>query len=289
VVASIDDLRVQEGQKVDLDHWPTRVDPLYESKKEYRRLLKHNVARLSELQNGFYAANEFAMLIIFQAMDTAGKDGAIKHVMSGVNPQGCQVHSFGHPSATELEHDFLWRTTEALPERGHIGIFNRSYYEEVLIARVHPEILSAEHVPDGIGPNKMWEHRYESINDHEKHLHRNGTHIIKFFLHISKEEQRQRLLARIDKPSKNWKYNPDDLVERGYWDDYMDAYEACLSATSTDHAPWYIVPADDKKNARLFVSNVILQAMSKMHVELPPLTEERLQALQEGRRRLEGE
>jgi PPK2 family polyphosphate:nucleotide phosphotransferase len=222
-------------------------------------------------------------------MDTAGKDGAIKHVMSGVNPQGCQVHTFRHPSATELEHDFLWRTTQALPERGNIGIFNRSYYEEVLIARVHPEILEAEQVHDYRSGEDVWRHRYESINDHEKHLHRSGTHVIKFFLHISKEEQRQRLLSRITKRSKNWKYNPDDLKERQYWDKYMDAYQRCLGETSTEHAPWYVVPADDKRNARLFVSNIILHTMAGLEVSLPPQTEERLKELEQGRLALEAE
>jgi len=289
VVASIDDLRVREDEKVDLDKRKTRVEPLYESKEEYKRLLRANVDRLSDLQNAFYAASKFALLVIFQAMDTAGKDGAIKHVMSGVNPQGCQVHTFRHPSATELEHDFLWRTTQALPERGNIGIFNRSYYEEVLIARVHPEILEAEQVHDYRSGEDVWRHRYGSINDHEKHLHRSGTHVIKFFLHISKEEQRKRLLARITKSSKNWKYNPDDLTERGYWDQYMDAYQRCLSETSTEHAPWYVVPADDKRNARLFVSNIILHTMAGLEVSLPPQTEERLKELEQGRLALEAE
>ncbi|HXE42674.1 MAG TPA: PPK2 family polyphosphate kinase, partial [Candidatus Baltobacteraceae bacterium] len=220
-------------------------------------------------------------LLIFQAMDAAGKDGAIKHVLSGVNPQGCQVFSFKHPSARELEHDFLWRTTQCLPERGNIGIFNRSYYEEVLIARVHPEILRAEDLPDELRDGKkIWEHRYHSINELEKHLHRNGTRIIKFFLHLSKEEQRKRFLARIDDPDKNWKFGRDDIKERDFWSDYMKAYEECLSATSTKHAPWFAVPADDKKNARLIISQIILDALNDMKVVFPTVDAKRKKELQ---------
>ena len=227
------------------------------------------------------------MLLIFQAMDAAGKDGVIRHVMSGVNPQGCQVSSFKHPSATELQHDFLWRTTRDLPERGRIGIFNRSYYEEVLIVRVHPEILRNEGVPDGIADeHSIWHSRYRSILGLERHLHYNGTRIIKFFLHLSKEEQRKRFLARIDEPEKNWKFSIADIEERQYWEQYMKAYENCLAATSTDHAPWYVVPADDKQNARLIVSHVILHTMRHLKLHYPETSEARRRELLEIRKRL---
>src|SRR5450830_1228324 len=228
------EFRVREGDKVNLHKWPTKVEPFYKSKQQYRKLLRAHVAQLSAQQQRHYASNRYAVLLIFQAMDAAGKDGAIKHVMSGVNPQGCQVFSFNHPSAAELEHDFLWRTTQCLPEQGRIGIFNRSYYEEVLIARVHPEILRAERLPDRrLDAKTVWQERYRSIVDSENHLYRNGTRIIKFFLHLSEEEQRKRFLARIDKPEKNWKFSLADLEERKFWKQYMLAYEACLSATST--------------------------------------------------------
>ena len=265
-----EDFRVPEGKKVKLGKWPTVVRPAYKSKGEYEELLAEHVAQLSALQQLLYASNSHAVLLIFQAMDAAGKDGAIKHVMSGVNPQGCQVFSFKHPSAAELEHDFLWRTTQCLPERGRIGIFNRSYYEEVLIVRVHPEILGSEDLPEASPDRKtIWKERYRSIVQQEEHLCRNGTRIIKFFLHLSKDEQRKRFLARIDEPDKNWKFSQADLTERGYWDDYMKAYEDCLSATSTCQAPWYVVPADDKENARLIVSRIILDTLSALEMSYP--------------------
>ena len=227
--------------------WPTLVDPVYKSKEQYQELLDEHVAQLSAQQQLLYASDRHAILLIFQAMDAAGKDGAIKHVMSGVNPQGCQVFSFKHPSPAELQHDFLWRTTRDLPERGRIGIFNRSYYEEVLIVRVHPEILRGEGLPDAPRHDKtVWHDRYRSITNLERHLHGNGTRIIKFFLHLSKEEQRKRFLARIDEPEKNWKFSLADIEERKFWKQYMKAYEECLGATSTTNAPWYVVPADDK-------------------------------------------
>ena len=280
--------RVSEGEKVRLERWPTRVRPVYRSGEEYRRLLDGHVSRLSDLQQLHYACNRHALLIIFQAMDAAGKDGAIRHVMSGVNPQGCQVFSFKHPSATELEHDFLWRTTRSLPERGRIGIFNRSYYEEVLIVRVHPEILRGEEIPDGrSGGKSFWHHRYRSINDLERHLVRNGTRIIKFFLHISKEEQRKRLLDRIDNPQKNWKFSAADIEERKYWNAYMEAYGDCLSATSTNRAPWYVVPADDKDNARLIISQVILDAFESLGLSYPRAGRKRRQELLAMRRQLQ--
>jgi PPK2 family polyphosphate:nucleotide phosphotransferase len=270
------EFRVAEGDKVDLDKWPTVVKPVYKSKAQYQKLLEDHVAQLSSRQELLYASNRHAVLVIFQAMDAAGKDGAIKHVMSGVNPQGCQVFSFKHPSAAELEHDFLWRTTRDLPGRGRIGIFNRSYYEEVLIARVHPEILRTEGIPDATDPGKaVWHNRYRSIVDLEKHLHANGTRIIKVFLHLSKDEQRKRFLARIDEPEKNWKFSLADIEERKFWKPYMKAYEHCLGATSTADSPWHVVPADDKENARLIVSQIILDTLDKLKMAYPKTTEAR--------------
>lgn len=275
-----EDFCVKEGKQVDLKKWPTLVKPAYKSKKEYKKYLEEHVEELSELQHLHYASNRYAVLLIFQAMDAAGKDGAIRHVMSGINPQGCQVFSFKHPSATELEHDFLWRTTRSLPERGRIGIFNRSYYEEVLIVRVHPEILRGQGLPDGLLDEKtIWRERYRSIVDLENHLHRNGTRIIKFFLHLSEEEQRKRFLDRIDEPEKNWKFSQADIVERGFWKQYMQAYEACLSATSTKIAPWYVVPADDKKNARLIISKIILDTFNSLKMHYPKTDAKRRQEL----------
>jgi len=264
------DFRVREGDGVNLKKWPTLIDPVYKSKEQYAELLKEHVEQLSAMQQLHYATNRHAMLLIFQAMDAAGKDGAIRHVMSGVNPQGCQVFSFKHPSGTELEHDFLWRTTCDLPERGRIGIFNRSYYEEVLIVRVHRDILLGEGLPDPPHHDKkLWHDRYRSITNFERHLYVNGTRIIKFFLHLSKEEQRKRFLARIDEPDKNWKISLADIKERGYWKQYMTAYEDCLSATSTLDAPWYVVPADDKENARLIVSRIVLDTFEGLKMTYP--------------------
>ncbi|MHB1663708.1 MAG: ADP-polyphosphate phosphotransferase [bacterium] len=279
--------RVQEGEKVDLKKWPTLVKPVYKSKKEYKKYLEEQVRELSELQSLHYASNRYAVLLIFQAMDAAGKDGAVKHVMSGVNPQGCQVFSFKHPTATELEHDFLWRTTRDLPERGHIGIFNRSYYEEVLIVRVHPEILHSQRLPDGVlDEETIWKERYRSIVNLENHLYRNGTRIIKFFLHLSEEEQRKRFLDRIDEPEKNWKFSLADIEERKYWKQYMYAYETCLSETSTKIAPWYIVPADDKENARLIISKIILDTFKSLKMHYPKISEKRQKELQSIREHL---
>ena len=281
------DFRVKEGDEVDLRKWPTNVEPVYKSKEHYQKLLEEHVAQLSALQQLLYASNRYAVLLIFQAMDAAGKDGAIKHVMSGVNPQGCQVFSFKHPSAAELQHDFLWRTTRDLPERGRIGIFNRSYYEEVLIARVHPEILRSEGLPDApLDEKAVWRDRYRSIVDLERHLHGNGTRIIKFFLHLSKEEQRKRFLERIDEPEKNWKFSVADVEERKFWMQYMKAYEECLGATSTGDAPWYVVPADDKENARLIVSRVVLDALEGLKMAYPKSSDERRQELLEIRKQL---
>jgi PPK2 family polyphosphate:nucleotide phosphotransferase len=274
------DFRVREGEDVDLKKWPTKVDPVYKTKDQYKKLLEEHVEQLSSQQQLLYADNRFAVLLIFQAMDAAGKDGAIRHVMSGVNPQGCQVFSFKHPSAAELEHDFLWRTTRDLPGRGKIGIFNRSYYEEVLIVRVHREILVSEGLPDPPHHDtKIWHDRYRSIVDLEKHLHVNGTRIVKFFLHLSKEEQRKRFLERIDDPEKNWKFSPADIAERKFWKRYMEVYGECLGATSTDHAPWYVVPADDKENARLIVSQIVLDTFEELKMSYPKSSAKRRQEL----------
>jgi len=275
-----DDFRVREGTKVHLKEWPTRVDPAYGSDEEYQDLLRKHVKALSSQQELLYASDRYAVLLIFQAMDAAGKDGAIQHVMSGVNPQGCQVFSFKHPSAAELKHDFLWRTTRDLPERGRIGIFNRSYYEEVLIARVHPEILLGEGVPDAAPDlQSIWRDRSRSIVNLERHLDRNGTRIIKFFLHLSKEEQRKRFIDRIDQPEKNWKFSADDVEERKFWKQYMRAYEKCLTATSTRRAPWYVVPADDKLNARLIVSRIVLDTVESLELSYPKTTAARRREL----------
>ena len=280
------DFRVREGHEVDLKKWPTKVHPVYKSKEQYKKMLEEHVEKLSSQQQLHYASNRHALLLIFQAMDAAGKDGAIRHVMSGVNPQGCQVFSFKHPSATELEHDFLWRTTRNLPERGHIGIFNRSYYEEVLIVRVHRDILRGEGLLDPPHDKRLWRGRYRSINDLERHLYVNGTRIIKFFLHLSKDEQRKRFLARIDDPDKNWKFSLDDIKERGYWKQYMRAYEECLSATSTADAPWYVVPADDKENARLIVSRIVLDSFKRLEMAYPKSDAKRRRELRSIRRHL---
>jgi PPK2 family polyphosphate:nucleotide phosphotransferase len=279
--------RVPPETTVDLRAWPTAVDKFYGSKKDYLKILDEQTARLVDQQQLLYAADCYALLIIFQAMDAAGKDGAIRHVMSGVNPQGCQVCTFKHPSAEELQHDFLWRTTRDLPERGRIGIFNRSYYEEVLVVRVHPDLLESEVVPDApLKKSKVWEQRYASINQLEAHLHANGTRVIKFYLHLSKEEQRRRFLARIDEPEKNWKFSEADIKERKYWKRYMKAYEACLSHTSTRDAPWYVVPADDKENARLIVAEIIVQTLEDLKMAYPEPSEERRRELLSFRKRL---
>lgn len=279
--------RVTPGEPVDLKKWPTRVEPLYKSKKKYRKKLKKQVKKIHKLQRLHYASDGYAMLLIFQAMDAAGKDGAIRHVMSGVNPQGCQVFSFKQPSPEELDHDFLWRTNCRLPERGRIGIFNRSYYEEVLIVRVHPELLGKQSLPNElVDESNIWLDRYQSITDMEQHLHRNGTRIIKFFLHLSKDEQLDRFLARIDEPEKNWKFSKADVEDRKLWDQYMHAYEACLTATSIEEAPWHIIPADDKKNARLIISEVILNAFKSLNMSYPELGEEQLKELKSIREEL---
>jgi PPK2 family polyphosphate:nucleotide phosphotransferase len=274
------DFLVKAGAKVDLEEWPTRVQPAYKSEAQYKEKLTAHVEDLAARQELLYASNSYALLLIFQAMDAAGKDGVIEHVMSGVNPQGCHVISFKHPSAQELQHDFLWRSERELPERGQIGIFNRSYYEEVLIVRVHPEVLRAEGVPEDVMDEKsIWQDRYQSILDLESHLHRNGTIVVKFFLHLSKEEQRKRFLERIENPKKNWKFSNDDVEERKYWKQYMNAYEKCLSATSTKDSPWYIVPADDKPNERLIVSRIVLDTVDALKLAYPKISSARRREL----------
>ncbi|HEX2825530.1 MAG TPA: ADP-polyphosphate phosphotransferase [Burkholderiales bacterium] len=281
------DYRVKRGDKVDLSKWPTKVKKYYGSEDDYEKQLAEHVGKLSELQPVLYADHRYALLVMFQAMDAAGKDGAIKHVMSGVNPQGCVVYSFKHPGPEALKHDFLWQASQQLPGRGHIGIFNRSYYEEVLIVRVHRELLEAQSLPKEADGKDVWSKRYRSIRDFEKHLYAGGTRIVKIFLHLSKEEQRERFLARLDEADKNWKFNEGDLTERAYWDDYMKAYEACLGETSVKHAPWYVVPADDKHNARLIVSKILIEALEAIPMSYPKVDAKRRKELAEIRKRLE--
>jgi PPK2 family polyphosphate:nucleotide phosphotransferase len=281
--------RVPADEKVKLKQWPTQVKPCYKSKEHYKEILAEHIEKLSEWQNLLSAYNRYSVLLVFQGMDAAGKDSAIKHVMSGVNPKGCEIFSFQQPSAEELNHDFLWRTIQRLPERGRIGIFDRSYYEEVLIVRVHPQILHSQKLPDELLDEKtIWQERYRSIVNLEKHLHHNGTRIVKFFLHLSKNEQRKRLLERIDEPDKNWKFSLSDINERNYWKDYMKAYEACLTATSTRHAPWYVVPADDKENAQLIVSQIVLNEFNELKMTYPQTTVKRRRELKSIRKLLLG-
>jgi PPK2 family polyphosphate:nucleotide phosphotransferase len=281
------DFRVDEGSKVDLAKWPTQVDPVYKSKEQYKSLLEEHVTKLSALQELHYASNQYAILLILQGMDAAGKDGAIRHVMSGVNPQGCRVYSFKQPTALELEHDFLWRTTAHLPERGRIAIFNRSYYEETLVVRVHPDILANEAIPGAPRHDKkIWKQRYRSINDFERHLGCNGTRVVKIFLHLSKDEQKKRFLERLDQPEKHWKFSDADLKERAFWDDYAKAYEECLSETSAEDAPWFVVPADDKENARLILSRILLDTFEGLDMRYPRTSAEREKELQSFREQL---
>jgi PPK2 family polyphosphate:nucleotide phosphotransferase len=282
------EFRVHPGKEVKLDEWPTDVKPYYQSKEEYSEFLEEHVEKLSELQSQLYADDRYSLLLIFQAMDAAGKDGAIKHVMSGLNPQGCQVYSFKQPSTEDLNHDFLWRAERCLPERGRVGIFNRSYYEEVLVVRVHPEILHAERLPEALLNHKdFWDDRYRAIRHLEKHLYLNGTRVVKFFLHVSKDEQRKRFLERLETPEKNWKFSQADIKERQFWKDYMKAYGECLSATSTAQSPWFVVPADDKKNARMIISQVVLDALRDLKLSYPEVSAERHKELEECARQLQ--
>jgi PPK2 family polyphosphate:nucleotide phosphotransferase len=276
-----EEFRVHPGKEFRLGDRPTIIKPFCKSKKQYRKTLESHVEELSSLQQLHYASHRYALLLIFQGIDAAGKDGAIRHVMSGVNPEGCEVYSFKQPSAEELEHDFLWRTTCRLPERGRIGIFNRSYYEEVLVVRVHPDILRNEGLSEELRDEKtVWEERYRSIENFETHLHLNGTHVVKIFLHLSQEEQRKRFLERIDEPDKNWKFSLADIHERKYWKQYAEAFEECLNATSTQASPWFVVPADDKENARLIVSRIVMDALRDLKMSYPKATAKRKAELQ---------
>jgi PPK2 family polyphosphate:nucleotide phosphotransferase len=278
---------VREGRRLNLKKRPTRC-VICESKDEYKETLAKHVKQLDELQRLLYGANQYALLVVFQGMDAAGKDGAIRHVMSGVNPQGCEVTSFKQPSADELEHDFLWRAEAKLPGRGRIGIFNRSYYEEVLVTRVHPELLGNEGLAARVRKDKdFWKDRYHSIAELEKHLYRNDTRIVKIFLHLSKEEQKRRFLERIEEPEKNWKFSVADIHERTYWKDYQRAFEECLESTGTAHAPWYTVPADDKESARLIVSQIVVDALNDLKMSYPATTPERKKQLAGIRRMLQ--
>jgi PPK2 family polyphosphate:nucleotide phosphotransferase len=282
-----EEFRVPPGKEFKLADRPTILKPFYQSKKQYKEILQEHVEELSTLQQLHYASNRYALLLIFQGMDSAGKDGAIRHVMSGIDPAGCEVSSFKQPSAQELEHDFLWRSTCRLPERGRIGIFNRSYYEEVLVVRVHPEMLRNQGLPEELLDEKnIWEERFRSIVELESHLYRNATRTIKFYLHLSKAEQKKRFLARIDEPEKNWKFSLADIHERKYWKQYMEAYQECLNATSTHQAPWYVVPADDKENARLIIARILLDTLESLKMAYPKTTAKRRQELQAIRKQL---
>jgi len=282
--------RIKEGSKVDLKKHRTDFTDGFTDKRAAAADLAKNVKRMSELQDTLYAQNIYSLLIVLQAMDAAGKDSVIEHVMSGVNPQGCQVTSFKAPSAEELDHDFLWRCQVALPRRGEIGIFNRSHYEEVLVVRVHPDILQAEQLPDDIKNSRdLWKQRYRQIRSWEDTLFENGVHVIKFFLHVSKDEQKKRFLARIDEPDKNWKFSSRDAKEREHWDEYMNAYTDAIEATSTDRSPWYIIPADKKWFTRLAVSDVIVQKLQSMALHYPKLGKAEMADLQQARKLLESE
>jgi PPK2 family polyphosphate:nucleotide phosphotransferase len=281
--------RVGQGEKLKLKDQPTKIKAICASEDDYKDLLQQQVKELAKLHELLYGADRYALLLILQGMDAAGKDGIIKHVMSGVNPQGCEVTSFKQPSSEELQHDFLWRSYLRLPRRGTIGIFNRSYYEEVLVVKVHPELLVNQALANRVRKHEgFWKERYQSILDMERHLHRNNTRIVKIFLHLSRQEQRKRFLARIDDADKNWKFNTGDLEERKYWNRYQDAFEDCLRATSTDHAPWYAVPADDKENARLIVSQILLDTLGGLKMQLPQVTDDRRGELQHIREALSG-
>src|ERR1039457_4951076 len=273
--------RLKDFDSADTGHW--------HSKEHAEEALQLGIARTAELQSELYAQDNWALLLIFQAMDAAGKDGAIKHVMSGVNPQGCQVYSFKIPSDIELQHDFLWRTTHCLPERGHIGIFNRSYYEEVLVVRVHPQILESQKLPKSLVTKHIWQERFEDINNFERYLTRNGTAVVKFFLHVSKKEQKRRFMERLDTPDKNWKFSSSDVKERQCWDEYQEAYEDMIGHTASEHAPWYVVPADNKWFTRLVVSQAVVDALKGMNLKYPKLSSAERAALAQARQQLENE
>jgi len=291
----IDMFRVSPGKKVRLKDYDPGWEgddktPKAKRKELAEKILTQDVTSLAEAQEMLYADDSWSLLVIFQAMDAAGKDSTIKHVMSGINPQGCQVYSFKHPSSEELDHDFLWRSARALPERGRIGIFNRSYYEEVLIVKVHPNLVATQRIPGADADDKkFWEHRYDSINSFERHLTRNGTAIVKFFLYVSKERQRERFLDRINDSSKHWKFSASDLAERDHWDDYMEAYEECLSQTSAKSAPWYVIPADHKWVSRAMVAAILTDTMKSLGLKWPKVTEAQKRAIKEAKKQLEAE
>ncbi len=291
----LEKLVVEPGQPAHLHRRDTawkggsRLEKLAEedAKKRARELLEEYVEQLAAAQQLLWASDSYALLVVLQAMDAAGKDGTIEHVMSGLNPQGCEVTSFKQPSTEELGHDFLWRCAKAVPERGRIGIFNRSYYEEVLVVRVHPELLNAQRLPSGtMIDERFWQHRFDSINAFEEHLDRNGTKVLKFFLHVSKEEQKRRFLARLDDPEKQWKFSRGDVAERAFWNDYQAAYEAAISATSTQRAPWYVIPADHKYVARTLVAAVMAHTIRGLKLEYPRLSEQQLKELDQARAEL---
>jgi len=273
--------RLKDYDPADTGHW--------KSKEHAEATVQEGVARTAELQDKLYAQNNWALLLIFQAMDAAGKDGAIKHVMSGVNPQGCEVHSFKVPSEEELQHDCLWRSYRVLPERGHIGVFNRSYYEEVLVVRVHPEILKTQRTPPSLVTDRIWDERFEDICCFEQHMARSGTVIRKFFLHLSRQEQKKRFLKRLEEPEKNWKFSASDVRERKYWDEYQEAYEDMIRNTAKKHAPWYIVPADNKWFTRLVISTVIVDTLESLRLQYPKVDAEKKKELEAARKQLEKE
>jgi PPK2 family polyphosphate:nucleotide phosphotransferase len=272
------DFRLKDFDPADTSHW--------DSEESAAEKLQKDIARMTELQDKLYAQDRWSVLLIFQAMDAAGKDGTIKHVMSGVNPEGVQVHSFKAPSEAELQHDFLWRTTVPLPERGRIGIFNRSYYEEVLVVRVHPKLLESERIPSSLVSKNIWDERFEDIRSFERHLERNGTVVRKFFLHVSKKEQKQRFLARLEKPKKNWKFSADDIRERAHWDEYQHAYEQMIRHTSTKHAPWYVVPADNKWFTHLVVAAAIVETLEGLKLSYPPVDDAKRKELEAAKKLL---
>ena len=282
-----DTFRVNTGKHFRLKDFDPAFTGHWKSKEHASEALAEGIARTADLQDMLYAQDNWSVLLIFQAMDAAGKDGAVKHVMSGVNPQGCQVHSFKAPSEQELQHDFLWRTTVALPERGHIGIFNRSYYEEVLVVRVHPDILKGQKTPASLVGKNIWEERFEDIRCFERHMARGGTVIRKFFLNLSKKEQKKRFLARLDEPEKNWKFSASDIHERKYWDEYQEAYEEMIAHTSTEHAPWYVVPADNKWFTRLVISTVLVDTLESLKLSYPKVEDAKRKELAAARKILE--
>ena len=294
IEAIIDQFRAPHGKSIRLKDYDPGWDgdhtlPKAERKQFAEEVLSQDLTALAEMQDRLYAANRWSFLIVFQAMDAAGKDSTIKHVMSGINPQGCEVYSFKHPSAEELDHNFLWRYAKRVPKRGRIGIFNRSYYEEVLVVRVHPELITAQRIPGAELNDDFWADRFADINAFERHLTRNGTVILKFFLHLSKGEQRKRFLKRLKDPAKQWKFSPDDLKERAWWDDYMNAYENAINATSTKWAPWHIIPADHKWVSRALVASIIVKAAEPLNLDYPKVTKEQRAIIAEAKKQLESE